>query len=384
MPRAYQIPVPSEPTVVHLPTPRIKILPGLHRPFIPLFESVIAKPRLVLVLQVLLGSLEIMLIHTVLDLAKDFLRLLRIRREEFADLVDRAESMAAVQCKDRLRKRIISDVLYPRCAVADELYARHRAVSRSQSRLAQPRTHPVRVRGNHVLPRRRRNHWAVVLAPYAVVNRHHPDINVAPSRRIAVASLYALKVFLRARRTCTIRRNDHCCLRASALPSTSRRRSQVDLRRSRALIFRLAPPQSHFADLRSGDIDSPGPRNRLGSLERAPVASFARNLDLASLRTASDPPDKTGSLLVLDYVPPDDSDLTEPRQNGLRAHSARAFYRMKQRASMEELPEEVDQCPAHLDLKSLLRFFRHDARLRVAFLRKNLLKIRELGCRHHK
>ena len=69
MPRAYQIPVPSEPTVVHLPTPRIKILPGLHRPFIPLFESVIAKPRLVLVLQVLLGSLEIMLIHTVLDLA---------------------------------------------------------------------------------------------------------------------------------------------------------------------------------------------------------------------------------------------------------------------------------------------------------------------------
>ena len=54
----------------------------------------------------------------VLDLAKDFLRLLRIRREEFADLVDRAESMAAVQCKDRLRKRIISDVLYPRCAVA--------------------------------------------------------------------------------------------------------------------------------------------------------------------------------------------------------------------------------------------------------------------------
>ena len=51
---------------------------------------------------------------------------------------------------------------------------------------------------------------------------------------------------------------------------------------------------------------------------------------------------------------------------------------------MEELLEEVDQCPAHLDLKSLLRFFRYDARLRVAFLRKNLLKIRELGCRHHK
>ena len=56
---------------------------------------------------------------------------------------------------------------------------------------------------------------------------------------------------------------------------------------------------------------------------------------------------------------------------------------MEQRTPKKVPLEEVDQHLAHLDLKPLLGVFRHDARLSVAFLGENRLKVRELRRRHH-